>query len=92
VIRNYESPEPLILSVGEEDEVAIADVVKHIVKAMDFKGKVLYDNSKSDGQFKKTASNQKLKSLMPGLKFTPIKDGIEQTVKWFLENYESIRK
>lgn len=29
--------DPLILSVGEEDEVSIADAVNEIVKALDFK-------------------------------------------------------
>lgn len=37
-MRNYHSSEPIILSVGEEDEVSIADVARHIADAMDFKG------------------------------------------------------
>ena len=47
-----ESVEPIILSVGEEDEVTIKDLVDGIVKAMYFKGEVIYDSSKADGQFK----------------------------------------
>ena len=34
-----------------------------------------YDTSKSDGQFKKTASNAKLRKFLPDFKFTPIKQG-----------------
>ena len=30
VMRTYHSPEPIILSVGEEDEVSIADVARHV--------------------------------------------------------------
>ena len=30
VMRNYHSPEPIILSVGEEDEVSIGDVARHV--------------------------------------------------------------
>uniref|UniRef100_A0A1I7WWT9 Epimerase domain-containing protein n=1 Tax=Heterorhabditis bacteriophora TaxID=37862 RepID=A0A1I7WWT9_HETBA len=37
VIRNYEEVEPIVLSVGEEDEVSIADVVNAVTKAIDFK-------------------------------------------------------
>ena len=44
------------------------------LEAMDFQGKVVFDTSKSDGQFKKTASNQKLKALYPEFQFTPIKE------------------
>ena len=29
-MRSYHSPDPIILSVGEEDEVSIADVAKHV--------------------------------------------------------------
>lgn len=33
------------------------------------------DTTKSDGQFKKTASNAKLKKLRPDFRFTPFKQG-----------------
>lgn len=91
-LRNYEDPNPLILSVGEEDEVSIKQVVEYIVDAMEFKGEVIFDTSKSDGQFKKTASNAKLMKLNPDVKFTPMNVGIKKSVDWFLENYDQCRK
>ncbi|RYH05204.1 hypothetical protein EON65_45345 [archaeon] len=72
VLRNYHSADPIILSVGEEDEVSIGDVARHVAEAMGFKGRIVFDTSKSDGQFKKTASNKKLKELYPDFQFTPI--------------------
>ena len=39
---------------------------------MKFEGNIVFDTSKSDGQFKKTASNRKLRELYPDFKFTPI--------------------
>ena len=39
---------------------------------MKFEGNIVFDTSKSDGQFKKTASNKKLRELYPDFKFTPI--------------------
>ena len=62
-------------SVGEEDEVSIKEAADLVVEAMDFKGEVVQDTSKSDGQFKKTASNAKLRKYLPDFKFTPIKQG-----------------
>ena len=59
---------------------------------MDFKGEVVYDTSKADGQYKKTASNKKLRSLYPDFEFTSIEDGLKQTCDWFIENYETARK
>lgn len=92
VLRHYDSPEPIILSVDETDEVSIKQVVEYIVDAFHYTGKVEHDLSKSDGQYKKTASNKKLRSLLPGFEFTPLKQGIQQTVQWFQENPQLIRK
>ena len=36
---------------------------------------VKFDTTKSDGQFKKTASNAKLRQYLPDFKFTPFKQG-----------------
>lgn len=91
-LHHYDQPSPIILSVGEQDEVSISDVAQMIAEAMDFKGRVVYDTSKADGQFKKTASNKKLLTLNPTFKFTPIKAAIAQSVQWFIDNYETARK
>ena len=91
-MREYNSIEPIILSVPEEDEVSIAHVAQCVAKSMDFKGNVVFDTSKADGQFKKTASNDKLKALNPNFQFTPIEEGIDKACKWFKENYEIARK
>ncbi len=40
--------------------------------AMEFKGNVVFDTTKSDGQYKKTASNHKLRELYPEFQFTSI--------------------
>eukprot|EP00808_Paulinella_micropora_P005490 g45216.t1 len=92
VARHYDSCEPLILSVDEKAEVSIKHVVETIVKAMDFKGKLTYDTSKSDGQYKKTASNAKLRQLLPDFEFTPFEQGVKETVDWFVENVDKARK
>lgn len=61
--------------VSESDEVSIKQVSDAIVKAFDFKGPYEFDATKPDGQFKKTASNGKLKKYLPGFKFTPFEEG-----------------
>eukprot|EP00026_Physarum_polycephalum_P012567 Phypoly_transcript_12889.p1 GENE.Phypoly_transcript_12889~~Phypoly_transcript_12889.p1 ORF type:complete len:201 (+),score=36.12 Phypoly_transcript_12889:488-1090(+) len=93
VLDKYEDlSQPIILSVGEEDEVSIRDVAEMVAEAMNFKGKLVFDTTKSDGQFKKTASNKKLLSLNPNVKFTPIREAIKVSCQWFEENYEHVRK
>lgn len=91
-LRDYHERDPIILSVGEEDEVSIADVVKMIAEAIDFKGEIIFDTTKADGQYKKTACNKKLRSMQPDFQFTPMRDAVKKSVDWFVENYEAARK
>lgn len=94
-MKNYHSPDPLILSVDEEAEVSIADLSEHIADALEFDGFIVFDSNKADGQYKKTANNKKLKELLkqyPDFKFTPIQEGLKQTCQWFIENYDNARK
>lgn len=92
VLRNYHDPEPIILSVGEEEEVSIGEVARLIGQAMDFQGQIVQDESKADGQYKKTASNAKLLRLNPDVTFMPIQEGLRDAVQWFVENFETARK
>lgn len=92
VLRNYESVEPIILSVDEEQEVTIYDVAKAIAAAFNFKGKLECDTSKADGQYKKTASNKKLRSFLPDFKFTDFNEAIKTSVDWYIQHYDEARK
>ena len=40
----------------------------------------------------KPSDNSKIRNYLPDFKFTPIEEGIKETVKWFEENYNNIRK
>lgn len=57
-----------------------------------------FDTSKSDGQFRKPASNEKLLRLVretsndsEDFKFTPFEEGLKYTVDWFIKNYDNAR-
>ncbi|KAL1745975.1 hypothetical protein HDZ31DRAFT_81568 [Schizophyllum fasciatum] len=92
MLREYDSVEPVIFSVGEEEEVSIKDVADAIVKAIGFEGSYTFDTSKADGQFRKPASNKRLVShLGPDFKFTPFDKALDETVKWFVANYDTAR-
>lgn len=92
VLRNYESVEPIILSVDEKDEVSIAQLAEGIASAFNFKGKLAFDITKADGQYKKTASNRKLRNLIPDFQFTSFNEAIKNSVEWYKENYNTARK
>ena len=96
VLASYDQIDPIILSVDENDEVEIGHAAKLIANSMaeqlNIPFELEFDTSYSDGQFKKTADNSKLKSLIDTFSFTPFEVGIERSVKWFIDNYENCRK
>jgi len=98
MLREYDDVEPVILSVGEDEEVSIKDVADAIVKALGFDGQYKFDTTRADGQFRKPASNKKLLTLISSgdsrgesFQFTPFDEALEHTVGWFLQNYDTAR-
>ncbi|GAA5969234.1 hypothetical protein JCM3765_007252 [Sporobolomyces pararoseus] len=90
-LKEYPEIDPIILSVGEKDEITIKQVAEAIVKSVGFQGEVTWDSSKADGQYKKTASNDKLMKYLPDFKFTPFEQALQESVDWFVQNYDSAR-
>uniref|UniRef100_A0AC34QBT3 GDP-L-fucose synthase n=1 Tax=Panagrolaimus sp. JU765 TaxID=591449 RepID=A0AC34QBT3_9BILA len=91
-VRHYDDIEPIVLSVDEKDEISIKEVVDAIVKSSGFTGEVVYNTEKADGQYKKTASNLKLRKYLPDFEFTPFEKAMNESVTWFIENFETARK
>lgn len=51
-------------------------------------GPVNFDASKADGQYKKTASNAKLRRYLPDFKFAPFGEAMAESVRWFMDNVD----
>jgi GDP-L-fucose synthase len=93
VLENITEP-LLICSTPVTDERTILDVAKLIGNLLQIKNVIPAETEigNNDGQQIKTASPDKLLSLMPDLTFTTLEVGLEKTVNWFLDNYPNIRK
>lgn len=91
LLQKYDGDSPIIISNSQE-QISIKEVVEMIVEILNFKGKIIYDKTKSDGQLIKNTDNSKLKSIIGNFKFTPIEDGLTKTISWFCENYNRARK
>jgi GDP-L-fucose synthase len=73
--------------------------VRLICAAMDFDydTQVKYDSSFADGQFKKTVSNARLldaykRTTGNDYAFIKLEEGLPETVKWFVSNFDKVRK
>ena len=91
-LENYKEKESIILSVNESDEVSIEYIAKQIAKSYNYENMIEFDSSYSDGQYKKTADNNKLLSLYGDFEFKNLALGIEESVSWFNENFNTCRK
>ena len=63
---------------------------------MGYEGEIVFDTSYANGQHKKTADNSKLVNEMAdkgvAFVFTDIELGIQRSVDWFVNNYNTCRK
>ena len=78
--------------MDEASEVSIEHVAQMVADAFKLEHGIVLDTSKADGQYKKTASNSKLRRYLPDFEFTPFQEAIEKSVEWFVENYDVARK
>lgn len=90
LMTNYNDFGSLIVS-DSDNEVSIKNLVDILVEISNFKGRVIFDKSFSDGQLIKKTDNSKLKSII-NYNFTPLEQGLKYTYEWFEKNYEESRK
>jgi len=90
VMDNYSEETPIILTSGIE--VSILELVEVVTKKMKFKGKLVFDSSKPDGQYRKPSNADKLNKLLPEFRWTSLEEGVGLTIDWFLSNYPKVRK
>lgn len=79
---------PRIIVSGQE-EVSIKQVAELIAKSFEY-DTITFNDSYSDGQFKKTANGALLSEMMP-ITWTSLEQGIKETVDWF-KSASAIRK
>lgn len=91
-VDGYKEKESIILSPDPGDEVSIKDVALRIAKEFDYEDRVVFNTALADGQFKKTASNEKMRKYLPDYEMVSLGKGIWKTVWWFIRNYDVARK
>lgn len=90
--EKYNDREPV--NIGSGQEVPISELIKTIAIATGFKGKIVWDKTKPNGQPRRCLDISRARE---GFGFTPKKSldsGIAETVNWFLANEQaySVRK
>lgn len=83
--EKYNKPEPVNLGAGFE--ISIKDLVKLIVKLTGFKGEIVWDKTKPDGQPRRYLDTTKARKEFGFKAKMPLKEGLLKTIKWYKETY-----
>ncbi len=87
-IDNWKNNEIPFMAINER-EYSIKEIVDIIAKRFNIsKERIKYDTSKPKGQFRKPAKTD----IPESFEFTPLEEGINKTIDWFIKNYETARK
>ena len=74
-----------ILNAGTGEDVTILELAEMIRSIVGFEGRIVWDASKPDGTPRKLLDVSRLASLGWRAR-TPLRQGLESTYRWFLEN------
>ena len=83
--EKYNKSEPVNLGAGFE--ISIKDLVKLIVKLTGFKGKIIWDSSKPDGQPRRRLDTSKAErefGFKAGMDF---EKGLKSTIEWYKKTF-----
>jgi len=84
--QNYNKSDPINLGAGFE--ISVKDLVRLIADLCGFKGKIIWDTSKPDGQPRRRLDTTKAYREFGFKAQVPFEEGLKKTIEW----YRSVRK
>jgi GDP-L-fucose synthase len=88
ITDNYNEREPI--NIGTGIDISIKELAEVIVKISGFKGEIKWNMEVPDGTYRKMLNVTKLNRLGWKSKIS-LKEGVESTYKWFVQNYQATR-
>lgn len=86
LMNNYN--ENIHINIGTGEDISIKELSEKIKNLIQFKGKIVFDNSKPDGTPRKVLDISKLKSLGWSHSIS-LAEGLKNTIEWYLESINS---
>ena len=83
--ENYDKPNPVNLGTGKE--VSIKQLVDLIAQHTGFKGQIIWDTSKPDGQPRRCLDTSRAKKEFTFEAKTDLSLGLKKTIEWYRSNY-----
>lgn len=84
--KEYSKSEPV--NIGSGEEISIKDLVNLIARYMKFKGEIVWDTTKPNGQPRRLLDVSKAFKEFKFRAKIPFSIGILQTINWYLKNFK----
>lgn len=84
--EKYNKPEPI--NLGSSFEVSIKDLANLIKKLIGFKGEILWDKTKPDGQPRRKLDTSKAEKEFGFKSKTNFEEGLKRTIQWYYDQHE----
>jgi len=81
----YYTDSNIPINLGSGQEFTIKHLVEQINNIIKYSGKILWDKTKPDGEFRKRLDVRKMNKLFGNITFTPFEIGLHKTVNWYEE-------
>jgi GDP-L-fucose synthase len=79
--ERLDTPEPV--NVGSGEEISIADLARTIARLVDYRGEILFDPSKPDGQPRRRLDTTRARERMGFEALVSLEEGLERTIDWY---------
>ncbi len=79
-----ENSEPI--NLGTNFEITIKDLIELICELMEFKGEIVWETDKPNGQPRRCLDTQKAEAAFGFKATTNLRDGLKQTINWYRQN------
>jgi GDP-L-fucose synthase len=86
--EKFNGPEPVNLGAGFE--IKIRDLVELISRLMEFKGEIVWDKTKPDGQPRRMLDVSRAERLFGFKAKTKFEDGLRKTIDWYLAHMKGV--
>jgi GDP-L-fucose synthase len=86
--ESYEKPDPV--NIGSGQEIAINDLVEMIGRLTGFRGRIVRDPSKPDGQPRRCLDTSRAKAEFGFVARTPFEEGLRKTIEWYERSREAL--
>jgi len=80
-LEKYDSTEPMNLGSGRE--ITIKDLTELVARLANFKGRIIWDTTKPDGQPRRCLDVTRAKKEIGFVAGTSLEDGIAKTIAWY---------